>query len=89
MKRIHIFISGKVQGVGLRLSCKRKADESGVFGWVKNLHDGRVEAVFESDKKSLDKLLVWCMTGMEGAKVTAVEKHEEKVMGLTLFEIVS
>ena len=48
--RVNIIVSGKVQGVYFREKTREKAEEFGVFGWVRNLSDGRVEAVFEGEK---------------------------------------
>jgi acylphosphatase len=55
--RCHIFVSGRVQGVFFRAYTKERAIDYGVSGWVKNRRDGRVEAVFEGDKKAIEKLI--------------------------------
>ena len=57
--RAHIFISGRVQGVFFRKNTYKKAEELGVFGWIKNLSDGRVEAIFEGEKENVKKILDW------------------------------
>lgn len=75
--RVHIFISGKVQGVFFRSSTKIKAEELGIFGWVKNLPDGRVEAVLEGEKENVEKMVEWCRKGPEYAGVTGLEAVEE------------
>lgn len=87
LKRMHVFISGKVQGVWFRASTKRVADELGLKGWVRNLPDGRVEAVFEGRPEAVAKALEWCHTGPPGAVVTSVEVREEPVEGLSDFRI--
>lgn len=53
MKRVHLFISGRVQGVFYRAFTKEVADSLGLKGWVRNLRDGRVEAVFEGQRRGL------------------------------------
>jgi len=87
LKRVHVFISGRVQGVWFRASTKKVAEELGLKGWVRNLPDGRVEAVFEGDPKAITKALEWCHQGPPGAVVTAVEIKEEPVEGLSEFTI--
>ena len=67
--RAHIFVSGRVQGVFFRESTKNKAQELGVFGWVKNLRDSRVEAIFEGEKESVEKMVNWARKGPAFAKV--------------------
>ena len=57
MKRVHIFYSGRVQGVGFRFVSERSAVEFGVVGWVKNLGDGRVELICEGEEEKLNKLI--------------------------------
>ncbi|RKY31927.1 MAG: acylphosphatase [Candidatus Omnitrophota bacterium] len=56
-KRIHVYFSGKVQGVGFRFTTEEVARETGIFGWVKNLRDGRVEVVAEGSEKDLKDFL--------------------------------
>lgn len=79
IKRYHLFISGKVQGVWYRQSMLQEAIKLGIKGWVKNLSDGRVEAVIEGDEKSLEKLISWCHIGPPNAIVGKVEVFEEPV----------
>lgn len=59
----HIFISGRVQGVGFRHFTKKNAEALGVKGWVKNLPDGRVEAVLQGDEAAVDTLIERCRKG--------------------------
>ena len=61
--RVHVLISGKVQGVWYRASTKQKADELGIFGWVRNTDDGDVEAMFEGDQPVVDEMVAWCWIG--------------------------
>jgi acylphosphatase len=68
--RAHAIISGRVQGVFYRMETKRAADDIGVSGWVRNLRDRTVEAVFEGEKDRVDAVLDWCRQGPPHAKVT-------------------
>jgi acylphosphatase len=79
--RVHVFVSGKVQGVFFRTSTKDEADELGLSGWVRNLQDGRVEAVFEGEEGKVEKMVEWCRKGPEYARVTGVEVIPEAYKG--------
>ncbi len=79
--RVHVFISGKVQGVFFRSSTKDRADELGITGWVRNLADGRVEAVFEGEEENVEKMVEWCRKGPEYARVNDVEVISEQYKG--------
>ena len=79
--RVHVFISGKVQGVFFRSSTKDRADELGITGWVRNLADGRVEAVFEGEEGNVEKMAQWCRRGPEYARVNDVEVISEQYKG--------
>jgi len=79
--RVHVFVLGKVQGVFFRSSTRDKAEELSLSGWVRNLDDGRVEAVFEGEKETVDKMVEWCKAGPENAKVTKVEVVAEDPKG--------
>lgn len=81
MKRLHVFVSGHVQGVWFRESTKIEALEQGVAGWVRNLPDGRVEAVFEGPPAAVDRMLAWCHVGSRDANVTHVAAQEEMPVG--------
>jgi acylphosphatase len=85
--RKRVLVSGGVQGVFFRDTCRRIAGQQGVTGWVRNLPDGRVEAVFEGDAESVERLIRWARRGPSGARVTAVGVHDEPVEGLAAFEI--
>ena len=78
-RRVHAFISGKVQGVGFRAFTKQRADELGVKGWVKNLLDGRVEAVMQGAPDSIEKLLATVRKGPRSSRVEGVEVKDEKI----------
>jgi len=79
--RVHVFISGKVQGVFFRSSTKDRADELNLTGWVRNLADGRVEAVFEGEEGNVEKMAQWCRKGPEYARVNDVEVISEEYKG--------
>ncbi|NPA48570.1 MAG: acylphosphatase [Thermodesulfobacteria bacterium] len=80
-KRVHVYISGLVQGVWFRAHTKEEADRLGVKGWVRNLPDGRVEAVFEGDEEAVDEMVRWCHKGSPQSRVEKVEVIEEPYQG--------
>lgn len=69
----HVIVSGLVQGVFFRSTCRDVARQLGVTGWVRNLENDRVEAVFEGEKESVSKMVQWCNKGPPGARVTLVD----------------
>ena len=79
--RIHVYISGRVQGVGFRASTRRKAKQTNVKGWVKNLFDGRVEAIFAGDKENVQKMIDYVKVGPSMARVEDVEVIKEDYKG--------
>ncbi len=79
--RAHVYISGRVQGVFFRSSVEDKALELGVKGWVRNLRDGRVEAIFEGEKEKVEEMMRWCHKGPPYARVTNVEVEWEEYKG--------
>lgn len=85
--RVHVFISGHVQGIGFRASAQRKAYQLSLAGWVKNLADGGVEAVFEGPEEVVEEMVQWCHKGPFLAQVMEVEIKREKPEGLSGFEI--
>lgn len=70
--RAHAIVRGRVQGVFFRMETKRAADRFGVCGWVRNLKDGTVEAVFEGDQNRVEAALDWCRQGPPHAAVVDV-----------------
>jgi len=80
-KRAHIFIEGKVQGVGFRNYIQRKAQTLDVTGWVKNLDDGRVEAVFEGEEMDVDQMIESCYQGPPAANIHNIEEEWRKASG--------
>lgn len=87
LRRSHVFITGKVQGVGYRFSTQDVAQVFGLAGWVRNLPDGRVEAVFEGDRVAVEKMIAWCRKGPPNAVVEKVTVTDEELEGLSGFEI--
>ena len=85
--RAHVFVSGKVQGVYYRANTRDRASEAGVDGWVRNLADGRVEAVFEGPKDDVESMVEWCHEGSPAARVEDVEAEYEEPTGEDGFEI--
>ena len=80
-QRIRIIVTGKVQGVFFRQALKVMAKKNDIFGWVKNLKDGRVEAILEGDEKKVNRLVEWSYGGPANARVEDVEIRNEKFSG--------
>jgi acylphosphatase len=87
VKRTRVWISGEVQGVYFRDACRRVAAQRGVTGWVRNLRDGRVEAVFEGPDAAVDGMVAWAHRGPATARVANVTVRAEPPEGLTGFMI--
>ncbi len=85
MIRRRVLVSGRVQGVGFRDTCRRVATEHGVTGWVRNLGDGRVEAVFEGPPAQVDEMVEWAQHGPRTAAVADFAVQTEPAEGLTGF----
>ncbi len=86
--RAHIYVSGYVTGVFFRAHTKELAQRLNVNGWVRNLPDGRVEAVFEGEKENVEGMVKFCRRGPPGAQVDDVEVRWETCRGeLSGFEI--
>ncbi|MEI7637035.1 MAG: acylphosphatase [Syntrophus sp. (in: bacteria)] len=81
MKRIHVIISGRVQGVAFRASTRKAAVTLNLAGWVKNLWDGQVEAVFEGEDNHVEIMRRWCEHGPPLARVTGVDSSDEDYTG--------
>jgi len=87
--RVHIFASGRVQGVYFRKSTKKKAKKLNIYGWVRNLSDGRVEAIFEGEENMVEQIIDWCKKGSVFAKVEDLEIIKEGYKGeFSGFEII-
>jgi acylphosphatase len=85
--RAHVFVSGRVQGVYYRANTRDTAREHGVDGWVRNLDDGRVEAVFEGPPDVVGSMIEWCHEGSPRANVTDVSAEYGEPEGVEGFEI--
>lgn len=85
--RAHVWVSGRVQGVWYRQSCADAARQAGVCGWVRNMPDGRVEAVFEGRSDAVDRMVAWCRVGPPRASVVDVEVVREKADGISGFAV--
>ena len=79
--RAHIVVSGRVQGIFFRAETQEKAQQLGVTGWVKNLSDGRVEAVFEGNKAQVEEMVNWAKSGPPGAIVNHLDLTWEEYQG--------
>ena len=80
--RVHIFISGKVQGVFFRQALKVISIKNSVYGSVRNLDDGRVEAILEGNNDNVNTVIEWCHNGPANSRVESVEVKNEKPTGL-------
>jgi acylphosphatase len=85
--RAHVFVSGRVQGVFYRATTRETARDHGVDGWVRNLDDGRVEAVFEGPREAVETMVEWCETGSPAASVDDVAVDYEEPRGESGFRI--
>jgi len=79
--RAHVFVSGKVQGVYFRQNTKQVATQHNVTGWVRNLPDGRVEAILEGNEAAVNEVIKWCHVGPPKASVQDVSVKFEKYTG--------
>jgi acylphosphatase len=79
--RRRVVVHGRVQGVGFRASCARRARERALGGWVRNRPDGTVEAAFEGDEERVEEMSSWCREGPAMARVTRIELFEEQPVG--------
>jgi acylphosphatase len=79
--RAKVNFKGRVQGVFFRANTKEAADRFGVFGWVRNLRDRSVEAVFEGEKEKIEKVIQWCKTEQPYAEVDSADVQWEDFQG--------
>jgi acylphosphatase len=79
--RAHLFIEGRVQGVFYRYFTREIAYNLGLKGWVRNLRDGRVEALFEGEKDLIERAIKECYSGPPGAMVTKIDVKWETFIG--------
>jgi acylphosphatase len=87
-RRVHVVVSGHVQGVFFRTTCAREARARGVAGWVRNRDDGSVEASFEGDAAAAAAMVSWCRRGPRGASVTDIDVHDEEPTGEHGFRVI-
>jgi acylphosphatase len=85
--RAHVRVSGRVQGVFFRNEAQGRARTRGVAGWIRNDHDGSVEAVFEGDRDAVESLVDWSRRGPRGADVDDVRVEWEDPLGEEGFRI--
>lgn len=85
--RAHVLVSGRVQGVGYRAATWDMAQLLRLNGWVRNLRDGRVEAVFEGPRAQVDEMVRWCHEGPPAAVVREVIVEYEAPEGIQGFEV--
>lgn len=86
-ERVHVLVSGCVQGVSFRDATRRQAEQLGLSGWVRNTQDGQVEAVFEGDADTVRQMIGWCESGPSSADVEDVSVENEHPEGLSSFEV--
>lgn len=87
MIRRRVVVSGLVQGVFFRDTCRHVATQAGVAGWVRNLPDGRVEAVFEGATEAVERMVAWARQGPARARIDELSVTGEPAEGLTGFRI--
>ena len=80
-KRVHVFVTGRVQGVFFRQATKVIAIKNNVTGWVRNLDDGRVEILIEGDDKCRDSVIAWCDCGPANSRVDDIQINNENYLG--------
>lgn len=88
LQRARVRVSGQVQGVFFRDSTRQKAEELGLAGWVRNMPDGQVEALFEGPSEKVEEIVRWCKEGPQRASVENVDTDFENAGGdLEGFEV--
>jgi acylphosphatase len=85
--RRRVVVHGFVQGVFFRDTVRRRAEATGVAGWVRNNPDGTVEAAFEGDAEAIESLVTFCRRGPRGARVDRVDVFDEEPEGLAGFRV--
>ena len=85
--RRRVIVRGRVQGVFFRSSTEQEATRAGIDGWVRNLRDGSVEAVFEGEPARVEALLAWMRRGPRSSEVQSVQLHEESPEGERGFRV--
>jgi acylphosphatase len=85
--RVRVVVTGRVQGVWFRDSCREQARAEGVGGWVRNRIDGAVEAELEGPPAAVDRVVAWCRAGPPRARVEAVEVTKLAPTGERTFHV--
>ena len=85
--RAHAVIRGRVQGVFFRAEARDRARSLGLVGWIRNRHDGAVEAVFEGERERVESMVRWCERGPSGAAVESVHVEWEEPEGERGYEV--
>jgi acylphosphatase len=85
--RVHVVVTGRVQGVWFRDSCQREARALGVSGWVRNRMDGSVDAEFEGPEAAVERMVAWCREGPPRARVADVAVEALAPTGETRFAV--
>ncbi|MDQ2718576.1 MAG: acylphosphatase [Bacteroidota bacterium] len=88
MKTVHLFISGKVQGVFFRAQAKHVAERYEIKGWIKITPDEKIEVLITGDDHHVDEFVNWCRTGPEEAKVKEVEVLDVPEVKFQRFEVI-
>lgn len=86
-QKVRVLIAGRVQGVGYRFWTVNQAQKLGLNGWVRNLQDGRVEAVFEGDAQTVEQMIQACHSGPAAAIVQNVTVARGNVEGIEGFKL--
>ena len=83
--RRRLLVSGRVQGVFYRDSCRQEAEEKGISGSARNLPDGKVEVILEGDEDAVERVTEWCRRGSDMARVDSVEVEDQDPQGESAF----
>jgi len=87
LSRVRVLVTGRVQGVFFRGTCAAQARSLSVVGWVRNLPDERVEAVFEGPEAAVEAMVAWCRRGPDLARVDDVQVLAEEPAGEIGFRV--
>ncbi|MSP91961.1 MAG: acylphosphatase [Myxococcales bacterium] len=85
--QVHVLVSGVVQGVGFRAIAQREAKRRELLGWVRNLEDGRVEAVIQGPEPEVNAMVGWCRKGPLHASVSAVDVERQPIEAFHGFDL--
>jgi acylphosphatase len=88
MRKVHIIIKGRVQGVFFRATAREVANELGIDGWVKNTIEGHVEILAAGEEEKLEKFIQWCRRGPSKAKVEEIKIEETDLSAAKGFTVI-